>query len=51
MASARITQRWADGTEFEVEVYVDTTFPDALNQVAVEANKLWHEALAEDAES
>lgn len=51
MASARITQRWPDGIEVEVEVYAEGSYPDALDQVRNEATRLWRDVFTdEDAE-
>lgn len=48
MASARIVQRWPDGIEVEVEVHVEATFPDSLNQARVEALGLWRDMFADE---
>lgn len=48
MASARITQRWPDGIEFEVEVYAEADFPDCINEVRVQALGLWNDATADE---
>ena len=47
MAQASITQRWADGSETEVEVYADDSFPDVIAQVSHEALMLWRETCTE----
>lgn len=50
MPSARITQTFFDGTEFEVELTIDEDFPDACAEVRAQAMHLWREAFAADAE-
>jgi len=41
MASARITQRWPDGIELEVEIYVDENYPDAVAEARAQVEHLW----------
>lgn len=48
MASARIVQRFTDGTEFEVEVYAEATFPDVIHEVRTQALGLWRDAFADE---
>jgi hypothetical protein len=41
MASARIKQTWPDGTELEVEIYVDQNYPDAVAEARAQAQHMW----------
>lgn len=50
MASARITQRWPEGIELTVEIYVDENYPDAVAEARAQVWHLWAAAI-EDAES
>lgn len=47
MAQARITQRWADGTETDLEVYVEGEFPDAVDEARVQVTHLWRTTCVE----
>jgi len=48
MASARIVQRWPDGIELEVEVYVEESYPDAVAEARAQAQRLWVETVEAD---
>lgn len=49
MAHARITQRFAEGGEIEVDVYVEESFPDAVAECVGEVLRLWREAVPDEA--
>lgn len=51
MAQAKITTRWADGTEVECEVYADDSFPDSIAQVCHEVLLLHRASNTDEAET
>jgi len=51
MATARISQEFADGTGFEVELHLDDDFPDACAEVRAQAMHLWRDAFGVEADT
>ncbi len=47
MATARISQEFADDSAFQVEVEVSDEFPDSVAEVCAQAIKLWAAAFTE----
>jgi len=43
VAQIRIIQRWADSSETELEVYVEDSYPDAVDEARAQVVKLWRE--------
>lgn len=50
MAQMRISQTFADGTEFEVDLYADESFPDAISEVCAGAVRAFRELTTETVE-
>ena len=48
MASARITQRWPDGTELTAAVSAESSYPDAIAEIRAQVVSLWREVTADE---
>jgi hypothetical protein len=50
MAWAKITRRWADESELEVEVGCEASYPDAVSEIVAAVVRLDSQAAPEDSE-
>lgn len=46
MAQAIVTHRWPDGCEIRVELYAESSYPDAIREVRAQTLGLYRDALA-----
>lgn len=51
MATAHISQEFAEGGAIQVDVEVDDTFPDSVREVCVQAMVLWRETFCSEVEA
>ena len=51
MASASITYRWPNEAVLHVEIDVDPTFPDAVDEARTQVVRLYRDACAVDRET
>lgn len=50
MADIKLTYRYPDGTKAKVEIYVDDSFPDCLDEARAQAVRALKQIVGEDAQ-
>lgn len=48
MANVCITYTWADGTEVEVDIHLDDSFPDVLDEARAQAVRALRQIVPDD---